>query len=365
MTRFEDEVLIHKNVLPIKVFKMMVLVVVATQPSKAPRFRTQGDGSKSALLQARIRDTVDIYCPTYNSTLENDQAEYSAIYMVTKYGYENCVLDKPRQVGRCSNPSAHTVIKLTFRDFTPLPFGLEFKPGNTYYFVFNEVMVKKIRILKKYTCTLVFYNSVKSIATSNGSYQGLHNTQGGLCQNKNLRLKVQVESEQQGRQSGELPAPKNLFHNFSPFAYNAHPSPKVAPLPSHYTERQETLIKTIDNDEISIDENSHDRHGFTSNSNIVDHRRINSPKLDWKAVRDNNIQSDRSNNLELLNQENFETGSGYDNGNKERLILYEIHETYELDKSQSSKLTNSARPLRRTLIFCAIFLIRLLINSRL
>ncbi|KRZ90121.1 Ephrin-B2, partial [Trichinella sp. T8] len=122
--------------------------------------------SESASLEAELMDSLEIICPLYDDTVTLDQAEYSIIYMVSEYGFENCLLDNERPVGQCYSPYTETAIKLIFREFTPIPNGLEFEPGQTYYF----------------------------ITTSNGSMPGIHKRQGGLCSSANMKFRVRIKS---------------------------------------------------------------------------------------------------------------------------------------------------------------------------
>ncbi|VDP20152.1 unnamed protein product [Soboliphyme baturini] len=118
-------------------------------------------------LKAHVMDSVEIYCPLYNDTVTQDQAEYNIIYMVSEFGYKNCILDNERPVGQCFSPYSDTTIRIVFREFTPLPNGLEFQPGRSYYF----------------------------ITTSDGTVEGVHNRRGGLCSERNMRLRVIMMSE--------------------------------------------------------------------------------------------------------------------------------------------------------------------------
>ncbi|VDM99699.1 unnamed protein product [Thelazia callipaeda] len=54
---------------------------------------------------------------------------------VSQNGYENCELLDEKLIGVCQTPSQQSSISIVFRDFSPLPGALEFKPGYTYYFI--------------------------------------------------------------------------------------------------------------------------------------------------------------------------------------------------------------------------------------
>jgi ephrin-B len=56
---------------------------------------------------------------------------------VSSWSYDNCELGEgdAKLVGVCQKPHQRASISIVFRDFTPLPGGLEFLPGHSYYFI--------------------------------------------------------------------------------------------------------------------------------------------------------------------------------------------------------------------------------------
>lgn len=121
------------------------------------------------VLSVNILDRINMICPHYDERLfessQVDNPEISEIYRVPRWGYENCELTSDAQIaGVCVTPTRRAKISIVFREFTPLPGGLEFKPGHSYYF----------------------------ISTSNGSLSGLSSRAEGLCRTKNMKLKVEV-----------------------------------------------------------------------------------------------------------------------------------------------------------------------------
>uniref|UniRef100_A0AC34RID2 Ephrin RBD domain-containing protein n=1 Tax=Panagrolaimus sp. JU765 TaxID=591449 RepID=A0AC34RID2_9BILA len=113
---------------------------------------------------ARILDRVTIICPL---PADRRHYEYSKLYMVSKEGYENCELLSSKLIGSCETPERHSSISLVFRDFSPLPSALEFKPGRSYYI----------------------------ISTSNGSRSGLDNSFNGLCAQKHMKIRFDILSD--------------------------------------------------------------------------------------------------------------------------------------------------------------------------
>ncbi|VDN52386.1 unnamed protein product [Dracunculus medinensis] len=142
-------------------------------------------------------DSLVIHCPTYNDSMPKNKTERMIIYrvklfflftkslffymtfnekIVSRFGYDNCVLDETAQiVGRCNNPHIPITIKIVFREFTPLPSGLEYSPGTTYFF----------------------------ISTSTGNEQGIDQIAGGLCFLKQMRLRIHIH-----------PTSKKGFHQY-------------------------------------------------------------------------------------------------------------------------------------------------------
>lgn len=82
-------------------------------------------------------DQVHIICPVYEpGTFENETERY-IIYNVSKVEYETCRITNadPRVIAICDKPQKLMFFTITFRPFTPQPGGLEFLPGNDYYFI--------------------------------------------------------------------------------------------------------------------------------------------------------------------------------------------------------------------------------------
>lgn len=82
-------------------------------------------------------DQVHIICPVYEpGTFENETEKY-IIYNVSKVEYETCRITNadPRVIAICDKPQRLMFFTITFRPFTPQPGGLEFLPGNDYYFI--------------------------------------------------------------------------------------------------------------------------------------------------------------------------------------------------------------------------------------
>jgi len=82
-------------------------------------------------------DQAHIICPVYPAGTRPLDAERYIIYSVTKEEFEQCRLihPNPRVIAVCNKPHRLLYVTITFRSFTPTPGGLEFKPGQDYYFL--------------------------------------------------------------------------------------------------------------------------------------------------------------------------------------------------------------------------------------
>jgi len=112
-------------------------------------------------------DQVNIVCPVYKPNLEENHQERYIIYLVTKEEYDSCRITQPnpKTIAICNRPYNFMYFTITFRSFTPTPGGLEFHPGNDYYFI------------------------------STSSRNDLHRRVGGGCSSNNMRLIFKVASK--------------------------------------------------------------------------------------------------------------------------------------------------------------------------
>jgi len=83
-------------------------------------------------------DQLNIICPAYHrGTRHTDSLEKYIIYNVSKEEYDSCRISQndPRVVAVCDKPDRELQFTITFRSFSPTPRGLEFRPGQDYYFI--------------------------------------------------------------------------------------------------------------------------------------------------------------------------------------------------------------------------------------
>ncbi|XP_076353233.1 ephrin-B1-like isoform X2 [Tachypleus tridentatus] len=110
-------------------------------------------------------DQVNIICPVYTPGTDEDVETY-IIYNVSKEEYDSCRINNPnpRVIAVCDKPHQLMYFTVTFRSFTPQPGGLEFKPGQDYYF----------------------------ISTSGGRLDQLNQRVGGRCASRNMKIVFKV-----------------------------------------------------------------------------------------------------------------------------------------------------------------------------
>lgn len=82
-------------------------------------------------------DQANIICPRYRTGTRSADVERYVIYNVSRDEYENCriIQPNPRVIAVCDKPHDLMYFTITFRSFTPTPGGLEFRPGQDYYFI--------------------------------------------------------------------------------------------------------------------------------------------------------------------------------------------------------------------------------------
>ena len=110
-------------------------------------------------------DQVNIVCPTYGGGYTHPELEEQyVIYSVTEREYQYCKImqPNPKIVAVCNRPHEQMYFTITFRSFTPTPGGLEFRPGQDYYFI------------------------------STSSRKDLHRRVGGSCSSNNMKIVFRV-----------------------------------------------------------------------------------------------------------------------------------------------------------------------------
>ena len=132
-------------------------------------------------------DQMHLICP--------NSGERHVVYSVSREEYVSCRVSNPRPkiVAICDQPGGFRYFTITFRNFSPTPGGLEFKAGESYYFI--------------------------STSTS----RDLHRRAGGYCSTHNMKMVLNV-----GGEPAPLPPPVNDVVSVNvPRETTTSPSPRA------------------------------------------------------------------------------------------------------------------------------------------
>jgi len=141
-------------------------------------------------------DQLNLVCP-------QNSEEQHVIYSVSQEEYEGCRVSSPRPkiVAICNKPETFQYVTITFRNFSPTPGGLEFKPGQSYYL----------------------------ISTSAG--RDLHRRVGGFCATHNMKMMFKVADNTQKSNSvnADVEEEAEELRMSSPFYSALAPSSPASP----------------------------------------------------------------------------------------------------------------------------------------
>ncbi|CAG5100232.1 Oidioi.mRNA.OKI2018_I69.XSR.g16905.t1.cds [Oikopleura dioica] len=118
-------------------------------------------------ITVRIGDKMDLICPRHGDGLTHDGKMFHKIYEVSKEAFENCDSSQGKRLISCDQPTKEKKYTVLFQELNPSPYGLEFLPGETYYY----------------------------ISTGDGIESGMDKRQGGGCSSHNMKLAIAVEAE--------------------------------------------------------------------------------------------------------------------------------------------------------------------------
>jgi len=107
-------------------------------------------------------DQLNIICP-------QNSLEQHVIYSVSQDEFESCRVTNPRPkiVAICNKPEEFQYFTITFRNFSPTPGGLEFRPGENYYLI------------------------------STSTRRDLHRRVGGFCSSHNMKMIFKVAEREE------------------------------------------------------------------------------------------------------------------------------------------------------------------------
>ena len=102
-------------------------------------------------------DQLNIICP-------QKSGEQHVIYSVSQDDFDSCRVseERPKIVAICNKPEEFQYFTITFRNFSPTPGGLEFRPGQNYYLI------------------------------STSTRRDLHRRVGGFCSSHNMKVMFKV-----------------------------------------------------------------------------------------------------------------------------------------------------------------------------
>ena len=120
-------------------------------------------------------DQLNLICP-------HNSLEKHIVYSVTREEFEGCRVTnpKPKIVAICNKPESFMYFTITFRSFSPTPGGLEFKPGQDYYFI------------------------------STSTRRDIHRRVGGYCQSHKMKMVFRVHENMEKRIEDTVPAYSGL-----------------------------------------------------------------------------------------------------------------------------------------------------------
>ena len=106
-------------------------------------------------------DQLNLICP-------QNSAEQHVVYSVSEEEFDTCRVSeqRPKIVAICNKPQKFQYFTITFRNFSPTPGGLEFKPGQNYYLI------------------------------STSTQRDIHRRAGGFCSSHNMKMIFKVADNQ-------------------------------------------------------------------------------------------------------------------------------------------------------------------------
>ncbi|XP_019622893.1 PREDICTED: ephrin-A5-like isoform X2 [Branchiostoma belcheri] len=167
-------------------------------------------------LSPNMYDMVTVFCPHYE-TGSTELVEYNVLYEVDEDGYNRCDAERGRALLRCDRPYRNRPLSLTilFQEFSPSPYGLEFKPGRDYYY----------------------------ISTSTGEYGGLNATVGGNCVNgMKMKLSICCKSNADWSESSDI---NNEISKETAVPRPDYDFSRTSSAPSRLTGRAATLTASL------------------------------------------------------------------------------------------------------------------------
>ena len=191
-------------------------------------------------------DQLNLICP-------HNSLEQHVIYSVDRHEFDSCTISNPRPkiVAICNKPQEFMYFTITFRSFSPTPGGLEFKPGQNYYFI------------------------------STSTQRNIHRRAGGFCSSHNMKMIFKV-AEREPPPSVNSVNSSPLFTAMMPRTTSTTarptPSPPTSSLPVYYYKSRTPSVHTSDyiyyyspRDlvQLKLAARKHERHINTENTGSI------------------------------------------------------------------------------------------------
>ena len=146
-------------------YLQLVTLLSAAQLSVAVTHMVYWNSSNPIFRIDNTRHIVDVnFGNQLNIICPQNSLEQHVIYSVSEEEFRSCRVTNPRPkiVAVCNKPEEFEYITITFRKFSPIPGGLEFRPGQNYYLI------------------------------STSTRRDLHRRVGGFCSSHNMKMKFRV-----------------------------------------------------------------------------------------------------------------------------------------------------------------------------
>ena len=191
-------------------------------------------------------DQLHLVCPQHTQ-------EQHVVYSVSEEEFRSCRVTSPRPkiVAICNKPESFMYFTITFRSFSPTPGGLEFKPGQNYYFI------------------------------STSTQRNIHRRTGGFCSSHNMKMIFKV-AEREPPPSVNSVNSSPLFTAMMPRTTSTTPRPTPSPptssLPVYYYKSRTPSVHTSDyiyyyspRDlvQLKLAARKHERHINTENTGSI------------------------------------------------------------------------------------------------
>jgi len=166
-------------------------------------------------------DQVNIICPSGENVTERH-----IIYSVSEEEFDECVISsrKPRIIAVCDQPNNFMYFTITFRSFSPSPQQMEFKPGESYFFM------------------------------STATEWNIHHKAGGYCVSDNMRMVFRVA------ESKLETSPSHLLQSKPTVFWSRYWNSRVPDARDMYRTRDyEDVYQDLDDNSLDNAENKHQR----------------------------------------------------------------------------------------------------------